>query len=207
MKIISWNLLHSTGASLGEIERLIEDERPALLVMQEATDQIDRLTAQVGGHYARHPLPGRRHGLAAWSPAPFHLAPMAIDLPRGLIVRRVCQIIELVGFAVGNVHLSHGQRLNRRQLNWVFDLLPYRAAVLGDCNLIGPVNQSRFKDAGPRQRTHLAGSVLPLRLDRCFIRGLDCSRSRVLAKGGSDHHPILVELLISSGDRFGSSCG
>jgi endonuclease/exonuclease/phosphatase (EEP) superfamily protein YafD len=194
MKIISWNLLHSTGATLDEIERLIENERPGLLLMQEATEQIDGLAQRLGGHYARHPLPGRHHGLAAWSPAPFRLAPEAIDLPPGLIVRRVCQIIELLGFSVGNVHLSHGQRLNRRQLNRVFDLLPYRAAVLGDCNLVGPVNQSRFRDAGPRQKTHMAGTILPLRLDRCFIRGLDCTASRVLAKGGSDHHPIMVQL-------------
>jgi endonuclease/exonuclease/phosphatase (EEP) superfamily protein YafD len=79
-------------------------------------------------------------------------------------------------------------------LNRVFDILPDRAAVLGDCNLVGPVSQSRFRDAGPRHSTHFMGDILPLRLDRCFIRGLECSESRILARGSSDHHPILVQL-------------
>jgi endonuclease/exonuclease/phosphatase (EEP) superfamily protein YafD len=195
MKIISWNLLHSTGATLDEIERLIDEERPDLLLMQEATEQIDSLPARIGGHCARHPLPGRHHGLGAWSPVPFTPLPITIDLPAGLIVRRLCQIITLPRFSVGNVHLSHGQRLNRRQLNRVFDLLPLRAAVLGDCNLVGPVDQTRFRDVGPRSPTHRAGAILPLRLDRCFVRGLDCVEARVLTKGGSDHHPILVRLI------------
>jgi endonuclease/exonuclease/phosphatase family metal-dependent hydrolase len=205
MKIISWNLLHSTGATLGDVERLIDDERPSLLVMQEATDEIDCLPEMCGGYYARHPLPGRHHGLAAWSPTPFHHAPTSIDLPPGLIVRRVCQIIDLAEFSVGNVHLSHGQRLNRRQLNRVFDLLPFRAAVLGDCNLVGPIDQTRFCDVGPRMSTHLAGAVLPLRLDRCFVRGLACKESRVLARGASDHHPIMVELYVPSAELLDPS--
>ena len=197
MKIISWNLLHSTGATLDEVARLIDDETPDLLLMQEATNQIDSLPARAGGHYARHPLPGRLHGLAAWSPLPFHNAPSAVTLPRGLIVRRVCQIIDFPDFSIGNVHLSHGQWTNRRQLNRVFDTLPFRAAVLGDCNLIGAVKSSRFRDTGPRSPTHLAGTLLPLRLDRCFVRGMDCKDARILEKGGSDHHPIMVRLQVS----------
>lgn len=204
MKIISWNLRHSTGATVDEVERLIDDERPGLLVMQEATEQIDSLAARRGGHYARHPLPGRHHGLAAWSPVPFEPPPTSIDLPSGLIVRRICQIIGLPNFSIGNVHLSHGQRLNRLQLNRVFDLLPSRAAVLGDCNLVGQVDQTRFRDVGPRMPTHLAGTFLPLRLDRCFIRDLDCTESRILAKGGSDHHPIVVDLHLSSSSDWSS---
>lgn len=196
MKIISWNLLHSTGATLDDVEILIERERPDLLVLQEATDEIDSLPERRGGQYARHPLPGRHQGLAAWSPLPFSHEPISINLPAGLIVRRICQIIDLPDFSVGNVHLSHGQRLNRRQLNRVFDILPPTAAVLGDCNMVGLTNQSRFRDVGPRMPTHLAGAILPLRLDRCFVRGLDCTESRVLAKGGSDHHPIMVRLRV-----------
>jgi endonuclease/exonuclease/phosphatase (EEP) superfamily protein YafD len=206
MKIISWNLLHSTGATLDEVEHLIDKEAPDLLLMQEATQQIDRLPARRGGHYGRHPLPGRLHGLAAWSPLPFNRAPSLVTLPRGLIVKRVCQIIELPAFTVGNVHLSHGQWLNRRQLNRVFDALPFRAAVLGDCNLIGPVDQSRFREAGPISPTHLAGTLLPLRLDRCFIRGLDCAERQILAKGRSDHHPIMVQLYPSSDPSCNPSC-
>jgi endonuclease/exonuclease/phosphatase (EEP) superfamily protein YafD len=198
MKIISWNLLHREGATLDEIELLVQEERPDLLLMQEATREIDSLTARVGGHYARHPLPGRRHGLAAWSPVAFLQAPSALVMESGLIVRRVCQILDLKDFAAANVHLSHGQMLNRRQLRSIFEFLPARAAVLGDCNLLGPVTRSGFRDVGPRLPTHFAGSLVPLRLDRCFIRDLDCREARVLAKGASDHHPIMVRLSAAS---------
>ncbi len=194
MKIISWNLLHRAGASLDDIERLVADERPDLLVMQEATREVIGLASRLGGHCEWTPLPGRHHGLAAWSGAGFLLAPAVLTLPPGLIVRRVCQILTRSDMTVANVHLSHGQLLNRRQLRRIFDMLPGRAAVLGDCNLIGPVLWSGFRDVGPRRSTHRAGTVLPLRLDRCFVRGLDCADARILAKGASDHHPIMVDL-------------
>lgn len=194
MKIISWNLLHRAGATLDEIERLVRQERPDLLLMQEATRKVDALPSRIGGHYARNPLPGRRHGLAAWSPLPFVENPAALTLQPGLIVQRVCQILAVRKFAVANVHLSHGQLLNRRQLRRIFEILPVRAAVLGDCNLVGPVLRSGFRDVGPRTPTHFPGGLLRLRLDRCFIRDLECTEARVLAKGMSDHHPILVRL-------------
>ena len=57
--IISWNLLRTTGASIDDVIRLIRDEQPDLLLMQEATMEIDRLADRIGGHYARSPLPGR----------------------------------------------------------------------------------------------------------------------------------------------------
>lgn len=195
MKIISWNLLHRAGATLDEIERLIQQECPDLLLMQEATRDIDALPSRVGGYYARNPLPGRRHGLAAWSPLPFLQAPATITLQPGLLVRRVCQILRLQDFAVANVHLSHGQLLNRRQLGRIFKTLPAKAAVLGDCNLVGPVLHFGFHDVGPRKSTHSAGGLLRLRLDRCFIRDLACMEARILAKGTSDHHPIMVHLV------------
>jgi endonuclease/exonuclease/phosphatase family metal-dependent hydrolase len=194
MKIISWNLLHRAGATLDEIERLVYRERPDLLLMQEATRAIDTLPSRVGGHYARNPLPGRLHGLATWSPSPFFQPPIALTLQPGLIIKRVCQIIELQDFSVANVHLSHGQMLNRRQLLRIFEMLPAKAAVLGDCNLVGPSLLTGFRDVGPRQPTHAAGNLLQLRLDRCFVRNLECHEARLLAKGASDHHPIMVRL-------------
>ncbi len=194
VKIISWNLLHTAGATLSEIERLIEEEQPDLLLMQEATQRIDALPAQSGGHYMRYPLPGRHYGLAAWSRFAFRMPPRTIKLQSGLIVRRICQIIELHDFTLANIHLSHGQWLNRRQLNLIFRSMPLAAAVLGDCNLVGPVGLGGFKDVGPKAATHLAAALLPLRLDRCFVRKLACSEAKVLARGGSDHHPIMVRL-------------
>ena len=194
MKIISWNLLHSVGAGLDDVEHLIQREKPDLLLMQETTAIIDFIPAQVGGYYARDPLPGRLHGLAAWSPAPFRQKPATLMLQPGIFVRRVCQIIELEGFAVANVHLSHGQLMNRRQLRRIAQMLPHHAAVLGDCNLVGAPFLPGFRDVGPRQPTHHAGNILPLRLDRCFVRGLDCQATALLPKRGSDHCPIVVHL-------------
>jgi endonuclease/exonuclease/phosphatase (EEP) superfamily protein YafD len=53
MRIISWNLLRRTGASLDDVAALARQERPDLLLMQEATDEIDALPTRLGGHYAR----------------------------------------------------------------------------------------------------------------------------------------------------------
>lgn len=195
MKIISWNLLHSVGAGAEEVARLAVREHPDLLLMQETTIGIDRLPSLIGGFYARDPLPGRLHGLAAWSPVPFRCPPSPLLLQPGIIVKRVCQIIELPEFGVANVHLSHGQVLNRRQLRRIAAILPARAAILGDCNLVGPPLLPGFHDAGPRRATHVAGDLFPVRLDRCFIRGLEAHDTRLLAMGGSDHHPIVVTLL------------
>jgi endonuclease/exonuclease/phosphatase (EEP) superfamily protein YafD len=196
MKIVSWNLLHRAGATLDEVERLIHRESPDLLLMQEATREIDALPLRVGGHYARAPLPGRRHGLGAWSRTPFLQQPTTLALQRGVLVERVCQIIDEPNFTIANVHLSHGQMLNRRQLRRIFDSLPAKAVVMGDCNLVGSSRVGGFRDVGPRQSTHAAGRVIPLRLDRCFIRDLDCLEARILEKGASDHHPIMVRLRI-----------
>lgn len=196
LKIISWNLLHSVGAGLDEVAQLILVERPDLLLMQETTAAIDRLPMKVGGFYARDPLPGRLHGLAAWSPVAFAVPPQARNLQRGLIVRRVCQVLEFAHFGVANVHLSHGQMLNRRQLREIARMLPRSAAILGDCNLVGPSLLPGFRDVGPRRWTHVAGRLLPVRLDRCFVRELEASGAHVLARGTSDHHPIAVRLVI-----------
>jgi endonuclease/exonuclease/phosphatase family metal-dependent hydrolase len=196
MKIISWNLLHRSGATLEEIEHLIAREQPDLMLMQETTARIDMLPSRIGGHYARAPLPGRLHGLAAWSPSPLRQPASTLALQPGLFVRRLCQIIDLGDFSVANVHLSHGQLLNRRQLWRISEVLPKRAAIMGDCNMVGAPLLPDFQDVGPRQATHDAGSVAPLRLDRCFIRGLACHGARTLPRGASDHHPIIVRLSV-----------
>lgn len=194
MKIVSWNLLRRHGASADEVARLIRYERPAALFMQEATYEIDRLPLLLGGGYARAPLPGRIHGLAVWTQAPLASPPLVLTLPAGRIVSRVCQIVDLGPFKVANVHLSHGQLLNRRQLRRIAAALPERAAIVGDFNLVGPVLLEGFHDAGPRRATHMMGQVLPLRLDRCLVRGLTCRDTAVLERQTSDHRPILVHL-------------
>lgn len=195
IKIISWNLLRLVGASLGDVARLIERQTPDLLLMQEATEEIDGLPFLLGGHYHRASLPGRVHGLAAWSPARLPAGtPSVLRLPSGAIVQRVCQILEFEAFTVANVHLSHGQVLNRRQLRRIAGVLPHRSAILGDFNLVGPTMLPGFRDVGPREPTHIAGDMIPFRIDRCLARGLQCSSARALDRGASDHRPIIVEL-------------
>ena len=44
---------------------------------------------------------------------------------------------------------------------------------------------------------HRAGKIVNLRLDRCIARGLVCSASEVLAKGPSDHHPMVLDMVVS----------
>lgn len=194
MKLISWNLLHREGAALSEVARLIRTERPDVLLMQEVTAAFEALPQLVGGSCSRTPLPGRRHGLAIWTPEPLSRPPVILTLPAGAVVKRICQIADLGVFSAANVHLSHSQLLNRRQLRHIAVHLPARAAVLGDYNLVGPVLLPGFQDAGPRQPTHRMSDIVPLRLDRCLIRGLACLETRVLERAGSDHHPILVRL-------------
>ncbi len=193
-KIISWNLLRRTGASLGDIVRLIHREQPDLLLMQEVTRDMDGLVGKAGGQYFRSPMPGRVHGLATWSPVPLPSPPVVLPLPSGAMFHRVCQIVDLGGMAVANVHLSHGQVLNRRQLRHIVKALPLRAAVMGDYNLVGPALLPGFRDVGPREPTHVAGDVVPLRIDRCLVRGVACLESKALLREASDHRPIVVRL-------------
>jgi endonuclease/exonuclease/phosphatase family metal-dependent hydrolase len=196
MKIISWNLRHSRGAEIGHIQELVNEHCPDLLLMQEVTVEIDGAAERFGGYYARCALPGRKHGLAAWSPHPFHRPTENLALQRGIIVRRICQLLEFDGYTIANVHLSHGQMLNRLQLRRVAAVLSPRAAILGDCNMVGAPFLPGFQDVGGRQPTHRSAGLLPLRLDRCFVRGIHCIGAEVLAPGASDHHPLLVSLVV-----------
>jgi endonuclease/exonuclease/phosphatase (EEP) superfamily protein YafD len=198
MKLLSWNLLHDDGANLVDVARLIERERPDLLLMQEATTAFEGLVRLVGGAFAWVPLPGRVHGLAMWVPHPTARPPVVFALPDGAIVRRVCQTLDLGPFTVANVHLSHGQLLNRRQLRFIARRLPPCAAVVGDFNLVGPTLLPGFHDVGLRQHTHRMSGLLRLRLDRCLVRGLVCTEARVLSRGASDHHPIMLRLHAAS---------
>jgi endonuclease/exonuclease/phosphatase (EEP) superfamily protein YafD len=198
MKIISWNLLRLKGASLEDLAKLIRREQPDLLLMQEVTQDIGGLTTRIGGHFARAPLPGRIHGLAIWSPTPMRHVPTIVKLPAGSVFQRFGQVLDVGDFSVANVHLSHGQLLNRRQLRRLAHSLPLRAAVLGDFNLLGPALLPGFRDVGPRHATHAIGDILPLRIDRCLVRGLTCSEAAVLPRHPSDHRPIVVRLQVGA---------
>src|SRR5450756_1818397 len=158
------------------------------------------LPALVGGYFFREPLEGRIYGLAVWSPHPL-LRPYALRLPvsqvPGRVPPRVAQIVQLGDVAFANVHLSHGQFLNRWQLVHIANALDGPAAIVGDYNAVGPIKLASFKDVGPRQSTHSPNDIISFRLDRCMARGLRCSYARVLARGSSDHHPILLKLQTS----------
>ena len=197
MKVISWNLLRLTGAGVEDVAVLVKRHHPDLLFLQEAIEEMAGLPALVGGYFFREPLEGRIYGLAVWSPHPL-LRPYALRLPvsqvPGRVPPRVAQIVQLGDVTFANVHLSHGQLLNRRQLMHIANTLDGPAVIVGDYNAVGPIKLASFKDVGPRQSTHSPSDIISFRLDRCMARGLRCSYARVLARGSSDHHPILLKL-------------
>jgi endonuclease/exonuclease/phosphatase (EEP) superfamily protein YafD len=200
LKVISWNLLRLIGASVEDVAALVERHCPDLLLLQEATEELAALPAIVGGHFFREPLHGRIYGLAAWSSHPLP-PPYALRLPvssvPGRVPPRVAQIVQLGDVAFANVHLSHGQFLNRWQLLHIVRSLDGPAAIVGDYNAVGPIKLAGFKDVGPRQPTHTASNIISLRLDRCMVRGLRRTEARVLERGPSDHHPIFLDLNIA----------
>jgi endonuclease/exonuclease/phosphatase family metal-dependent hydrolase len=198
VRIISWNLLRLTGARLDDVAQLIRRHLPDILLMQEATQAFEALPSLVGGHFWRAPLPGRIHGLAVWTPGPLAHPPRVLPLQAGSLIERVCQIVDLDGIGIANVHLSHGQVLNRRQLRRIAAALPHHAAVLGDYNLVGPALLPGFRDVGPRHPTHVMGDIVPLRLDRCLVREVSCLHSAVLPWLRSDHRPIAVTLAVAA---------
>ena len=102
MKIISWNLLRLIGASADEVADLVAREQPDVLLMQEATQAIDRLPDLVGGHYMRKLQPGRVHGLAVWTRRKPVEPPKVVPLPQGAMFRRIGIVVDMGDFAAMN---------------------------------------------------------------------------------------------------------
>jgi endonuclease/exonuclease/phosphatase family metal-dependent hydrolase len=201
LRVISWNLLRRVGAGAEDVAKLVKSHHPDLLLLQECTEDISCLPSLIGGHFFRHPMQARIYGLAAWSPHPVPQS-TAIRLPYSILPGRVpprlAQIISFYGITIANVHLSHGQFLNRFQLRHIMEQMEGPAAIIGDFNAVGPVGFQGFSDIGPRKRTHRAGKIVALRLDRCIARGLICSASEVLDKGPSDHHPMVLDMKVDA---------
>ena len=197
MRLLSWNLYYRRGAAAADIAALIQQYRPDLFIMQEALNGIESLPRLVAGSF--HPLPwaGKRYGLAAWVPNG-DAEIDTIDLPfshlPGRFPPRRAQIIRFNELSIANVHLSHGQFLNRRQLRTIAASVPGRLAIVGDFNLLGRAVLRGFEDIGPRGTTHYAQRMVPLRLDRCLARDLSCTHAEILDRGPSDHRPILLDL-------------
>src|ERR1700750_117792 len=125
----------------------------------------------------------RIYGLAAWSPHPFPPTRM-LRLPASVLPGRVpprhAQLVQFHGISFANVHLSHGQFLNRWQLLHIVSALEGPAAIIGDFNAVGPTLLPGFRDIGPREATHASANLIPLRLDRCLASGVHCTASQVL---------------------------
>lgn len=199
LRVASWNLLRRVGARVEDVAMLVRRERPDLLLLQEATEDMGALPSLVGGHFCRHPMQKRIYGLAMWSAHPLpnpRILPLPVSALPGRVPPRVAQIVALHGVTFANVHLSHGQLLNRLQLLRVAASLEGPAAIIGDFNSVGPTVLPDFHDIGPRRRTHRASNIVSLRLDRCMARSLRCTAAKVLDKGPSDHHPIVLDLAV-----------
>ncbi|MGH7070572.1 MAG: endonuclease/exonuclease/phosphatase family protein [Acetobacteraceae bacterium] len=198
LRVISWNLLRLVGAGVPDVAALIKRHHPDILLMQEATEDLQGLPAVVGGHFFREPMHGRVYGLAIWSPHPLpkpRRLPLPVSSMPGHFPPRIAQIVRIGAISFANVHLSHGQFLNRWQLLHIARSLDGpAAAVVGDYNAVGPIKVPGLRDVGPRAPTHAAKNLIALRLDRCMVRGLRCRNARVLERGPSDHHPIILEL-------------
>lgn len=197
MKILSWNLLYRKGAAAADVANLIEEHTPDLVLLQEATTGIRGLPSHAGGRFYELPWKGKTYALAAWS-AQGELEVSSLELPfsrvPGKFPPRVAQIIKFEGMSIANVHLSHGQLLNRRQLRKIARSIDGPLAIIGDFNAVGLVLLRGFKDVGPKRITHMAKRVVPFRLDRCVVRDLTCSNVRALKRGPSDHRPMLLTL-------------
>ncbi|MBU1174595.1 MAG: endonuclease/exonuclease/phosphatase family protein [Alphaproteobacteria bacterium] len=197
MRLISWNLYYRRGAAAADIAALIEQHRPDLFVMQEARDGFDGLPPVVEGHFHALPWVGKRYGLAAWLPGETARI-STVDLPYSRLPAsfppRQAQIVAFDGLSVANVHLSHGQFLNRRQLRTIAAAVTGPLVIVGDFNAVGHISLKGFVDIGPRGTTHYAQRLLPLRLDRCLGRGIGRAHAEILDRGPSDHRPILVDL-------------
>lgn len=199
MRIVSWNLLHHVGAQARDVASLIEACRPDVMLMQEATEEIGEIAHLCGGWYYRAPMARRTYGLAAWSRHRFD-EPATLRLPAskvpGRVPPRLAQMVRIEGVTLANVHLSHGQMLNRLQLRHITRHLVGPAAIIGDYNALGPIRLAGFHDVGPRQVTCRASGMIPFRLDRCMVRGMERIEARVLWRGPSDHHPIMLTLRV-----------
>ena len=204
LRVISWNLLRLVGAGVEDVVRLIGRHHPDILLMQEATADIAALPGLAGGHLYREPMDRRVYGLAVWSREPIP-RPEILKLPvskmPGRVPPRLAQLVHVRGITLVNVHLSHGQFLNRRQLFRIVQALKGPAAIVGDYNAVGPIRMRGFRDIGPREPTHMADNIVAFRLDRCMARGLHCAAPQVLARGPSDHHPIILDLAVAHTDE------
>jgi endonuclease/exonuclease/phosphatase family metal-dependent hydrolase len=192
LRILSWNVLRKVGAGPDDVAELIAQHKPGLVLLQEADRGMERLPALIGGSFARDAFPGRIHGPAVWSPHTLH-RPRLVRLPGGH-TRRHAQVVELGPVTIVNVHLGHGQLTCRRQLREAAGAIAGAGAVIGDFNMIGPAVLPGFTDVGPREPTHVATDLLPVRIDRCFARGMSCRTARALSAGRSDHRPMLLDL-------------
>jgi endonuclease/exonuclease/phosphatase (EEP) superfamily protein YafD len=184
LKVISWNLLRLTGAGVEDVAALVEQHHPDLLFLQEAIEEMADLPALVGGYFFREPLEGRIYGLAVWSPHPL-LRPYALRLPvsqvPGRVPPRVAQIVHLGDVAFANVHLSHGQFLNRWQLVHIANDLDGPAAIVGDYNAVGPnLPASRMSGlANPHtvRRTSFPSASIVAWREVCAVPMLGCWRA------------------------------
>ena len=203
-RLLSWNLLHGSGAETDDVARLVEEHKPDVVLIQEAGTRLDTLQARLGGHYARRQMGHREHGPAVWSSHQLEDLE-TIALPRATrfdfpvpifrtVADRLALLVRVNDICFANVHLDHGQIANRRQIRHLVTTRGAIDVVAGDFNALGTTRVAGFEDVGPRTATHIAKGIVPVRIDRCLTRNIKAIRAEALARGKSDHRPILMDL-------------
>jgi len=205
----------------------IRSARPDVLLLQEYTDRWHEVLSSVLSSelpYSRSVRRNDAFGTAIYSRHPFS-QPVNLHVPLGTReVPQVRAVIRLDGIkvAVYNIHLLPPVNLSyfaehRRQLADLLDVLdrePLPTIVCGDFNFTSrsphaaALNRSGLTDAhdlagwgrGATWPVHGIFRWLPgIRLDHLYLRApLKAVDSRTGPITGSDHRPILVEIIIQS---------
>ena len=208
MRVISWNLLRLEGAAVGDVVALLERERPDVLLMQEVTQHMDVLPRRCPATTIACPGPAAstasRSGAGTISRTP-HVLPLPASRPARPPAARRSQIVQVGDITFANVHLSHGQLLNRRQLLRIAAALRGKpSAIIGDYNAVGPSLIPGFADVGPREvdafrrrRRALSPRPLPGAWPRLHLRrharvrtvGPQADRARPAGRRGAREAP------------------
>ena len=221
LRILSYNLWEGHGTR--ELERLVDENRPDVLCVQECDDRHP--VERIGDLHLDVQSSGNRLGMATYVAERFRtVAARAVSLRRSLhdyvmsparqrlLISHILDEQSGQRLVVANLHaspLTATNSLRRRQIH-ASGLEMARIAGTDPRIMVGDYNYPWFQ-RGLRRRLaadgyRLTTSLSPTyerprlgfsftgRFDLACAKGLEVDRVTVLPKGGSDHRPILVRV-------------